>query len=348
MRRVIFVWIFAAVAIAVAAAVGRARLNRASSAEASDMKTEETTKADPAGRIFAGGIVEGVHRELSLRFEVSGRIGVVHVREGDTVAAGDVLAELETDVSMLRVAEARTRLKIAVAERDRLVAESMQVTSNVARGKLPAAEKQTRDAESLLEEGQSQARQGTVSGRELDRMRQKRDRATVQLQSLREQVDSPESRLSREEETIVEGNVKLAETALKRERLLLDKTRLCAPAAGLVLRAAPEPGELTGPGDDRELFTIVDPSAVRVRAFVEEFDAMRVAAGQRAVISVCGRPDQKYQGTVSTCPPYVGPKSHRHFKPGERVDVRVREVLIDLDDRSDLLVGLPVEVLIEY
>jgi hypothetical protein len=37
----------------------------------------------------------------------------------------------------------------------------------------------------------------------------------------------------------------------------------------------------------------------------------------------------------------------RHLKPGEMVDVRVREVLIELVDGSDLLIGLPVEVFIE-
>ena len=45
--------------------------------------------------------------------------------------------------------------------------------------------------------------------------------------------------------------------------------------------------------------------------------------------------------------PYVAPKSQRHLKPGELIDIRVREVIIELADGADLLIGLPVDVFIE-
>lgn len=54
-----------------------------------------------------------------------------------------------------------------------------------------------------------------------------------------------------------------------------------------------------------------------------------------------------YSGTVTACSLYFRPKSQRLLKPGERLDMRVREVVVDLDDGHDLLIGLPVEVMIE-
>jgi RND family efflux transporter MFP subunit len=234
-------------------------------------------------QIFAAGVVEGRRREISLRFEVPGRVQSADVREGDTVMMGEVLAELDCDVAQLRLAEARTQLKMAVAERDRLVADSK--------------------------------------------------RANLQL--------------SREEETIAQGKVTLAEAALRRQQLLLDKCKLRAPSDGIVLRAALQVGELTGPEDGRELLIIADHGAACVRAFVEELDALEVAPGQRAQISVPGRPDRQYQGTVSSCAPSLRPKSQRRLKPGERVDVRVREAMIDLENGAGLLIGLPVEVFIQ-
>jgi multidrug resistance efflux pump len=345
MRWVVFVSICVPVAVcAFVAWTGLTGTHSAPSPVDLAIESEETV---PAPRIFADGIVEGTHREISLRFEVPGRIKVVHVREGDAVAGGDVLAELETDIAALRLVEARTRLKIAIAERDQLVAESIRLARESAREKLSAAEKQVRDGELLAERGQSLARQEAISAKELDQMRQKRRRAVVQVQSLRSQVDSPESQLSREEEIVAEGKIALAEAAVRRERLLLDKVRLRAPNDGIVLRAAPEPGEFTGPTDDRELFTIVDRGATRVRAFVEELDALRVAPGQRAVVCSASNPNQAYPGTIRMCSLYVRPKSHQHLKPGERLDVRVREVIIELDNGADLLIGLPVEVSID-
>jgi hypothetical protein len=85
----------------------------------------------------------------------------------------------------------------------------------------------------------------------------------------------------------------------------------------------------------------------RVRAFVEELDAMDVATGQQATAIASGKADRAYHGVVLFCAPFVQPKSHRHLNPGERLDVRVREIMVELKDGGDLLTGLPVEVFID-
>lgn len=247
---------------------------------------------EPAPRIFADGVVEGASREISLRFEVPGRIKEVHVREGDAVKAGDVLAELDSEGAELQLAEARIQLKIAQAERDRLLADA----------------------------GLAQRPRG--------------------------QIDARQARVSDEEQTIADGKTALAETAVRHAQLLVDRHRLCSPADGAVLRVLPQPGEFTGPSDQRELFAFVPRGALRVRAFVEELDGLDVSVGQRALISAA-RPGKQHGGTVSSCSLSFHPKSQRLLKPGERLDIRVREVLIDLDDGYGLLIGMPVEVFIE-
>ena len=263
---------------------------------ASEAKLGQLETIAPTPQIFADGIVEGANQELALRFEVPGRIKAIHVREGDSVRAGDVLAELETDSAELLLAEARIRHKLATAERDRLVSES--------------------------------------SRQALDAAREKR-------------VVASAPPLSREEQALADGKIELTQTAIRREQLLLDQCRLRAPSDGVVLRSVGQPGELTGPNDERELLTLVNPGAMRVRAFVEELDGRRVRRGQLAVVSATGEPRKTYPGTVAACSLYFRPKSQRLLKPGERLDMRVREVIVDLDDGQDLLIGLPVEVMIE-
>ena len=56
---------------------------------------------------------------------------------------------------------------------------------------------------------------------------------------------------------------------------------------------------------------------------------------------------KRHRGTVLSCSPYFRLKSQRQLKPGERVDVRIREVVIELEAGHGLLIGLPVEVLLE-
>ncbi len=230
-------------------------------------------------QIYAGGIIEGAQREISLQFEIAGRIEKINVREGDLVDAGCVLAQLEAGFCELKLAEAGTQLKMARAERERLANNS----------KLPAR---------------------------------------------------------REDLVIADSKVALAEGAVRRERLMLENTELRAPTRGIVLRVRGEPGELAGPGADHELIAIVNRDVTRVRAWVEELDALNVAPGQHASVTADGVPGRRFGGTVRSCAPGVGPKSQRHLKPGEMFDVRVREILIELADGSDLLIGLPVDVLI--
>jgi multidrug efflux pump subunit AcrA (membrane-fusion protein) len=259
-----------------------ARSEGARSAKAKLNESDEfdDTLNSETPRIFAGGTVEGAQREIPLRFEVAGRLKELHVRAGDFVEKGSVLAELDAELWELKFAESGTLLKLARAERVRLV------------------------------------RAGN-------------------------------SAVRKEDLTIADAKVALAEGTVRRERLMLDKTLLRAPTDGIVLRVQAEPGEMVGPEDNRDLFTLVNRSSTRVRACVEELDAMNVAVGQKTVVIADGRPDKSYAGTVHSCSPFVAPKVQRHLKPGEMVDVRVREVMIELADGSDLLIGLPVEVFIE-
>lgn len=148
------------------------------------------------------------------------------------------------------------------------------------------------------------------------------------------------------EQLIAMSRVEAANLALQKEQLQLEKTRLRSPLDGTVVQCAMHPGELVGPQDRFSVFRIVDRTKTRVRAWVEELDAMDVRPGQSAAVVASGSVERKYRGTVISCANYVQPKSERHLNPGERVDIRVREIVVELKDGQELLLGLPVEVFI--
>ena len=214
--------------------------------------------ADASLRIFAGGTVEGTHRELAMRFEMHGRIKEILVQPGSQVARGDVLAKLDPEVSELKFTEARTLLQLARAERDKLV-------------------------------------------RQHEEIRQQKERIVSPLANHRSKAEELAALIREDELTIAEAKVTLAEGALRRERIMLEKALLVSPIDGVVLRVAGEAGELVGPTDERDVVTLVNRDRMRVRAHVEELDAMSVAVGQKAVVSAEGRPDQEYAGVVKTC-----------------------------------------------
>jgi multidrug resistance efflux pump len=140
----------------------------------------------------------------------------------------------------------------------------------------------------------------------------------------------------------------IARAELRQARAEMAKTRLVAPWNGRVLRTYVEPGTLVGPGNSQPIALLADVSRRRVRAFVEELDALRVREGLRAVVSVDGMPGKEFTGRVSAevllRMDRDGPRSDA---PGEYQDVYHRPVLIDLDGGQELPLNLRVQVRIQ-
>lgn len=164
---------------------------------------------------------------------------------------------------------------------------------------------------------------------------------------LRPTTGSNASSVSIEGLEIAEAQVASAQAELSLEQLLLEKSRLVAPIDGTILTVGIQKGDLVGPSSEAASMSIVNRVKTRVRAFVEEFDALNVVTGTQATVIASGKADRPYHGVVLFCAPIVQPKSHRHSNPGERLDVRVREIIVELKDGTDLLTGLPVEVFVE-
>lgn len=298
-------------------------------------------------RVFASGVVEGSVRDIPLRFEVAGRLQKIHVREGDPIRAGQVLAELESEVWRHRVAEAEARLKLARAERERLINGARRETREVLKADVRAAEVHVSEADALLKRSQQLASRNNVSAQELDDNRFRLEKAQAQLQSARARLAEIEAAARQDEILVADARIAQAEATLNSERTLLEKTQLRAPTDGLVLYMTVESGELVGPADERSLVTVTNRDHTRVRAFVEELDALNVQPGQAARVTVDGRPDKTYKGEILSCAPGVKGKTHRHHRPGELIDVQVREIVIELLDADDLVIGLPVDVFVD-
>ena len=145
---------------------------------------------------------------------------------------------------------------------------------------------------------------------------------------------------------MADARVEMARAELRQAETRLKRATLVAPSDGLILRINAEPGQLVGPSSAAPTITMADVDELRVRAYVEELHALAVGPGLAAEVVADGRPDARYRATVVSCLPCMGPKDFRNHRPGERIDVRVREVIVTLSEPTDLVVGLPVEVFI--
>jgi len=297
--------------------------------------------------IFAAGVVEGAKREVPLNFEISGRLLWLDVAEGDTVSKGRVLARQDTTVLRENFAEAQAQLQLARAERERLVNGAREETRQLARTEAKLAAVRVEQADADFQRIRSAMKQNAVSDQQFDDARFRLKIAEAQWQRARARLAEVEAAARPDELRMAEAKVQTAHAQLRKAQTRLDKATLRAPTHGIILDIDAEPGELVGPDRPEPIITLVDHRQIRVRAYVEELDVLSLEVGQSAYVTADGMPDKKFTGTITWIAPSMQPKRHRHHTPGERLDINVREVLIQLDEPGPLVIGLPVDVFID-
>jgi HlyD family secretion protein len=292
--------------------------------------------------ISANGVVEGRQREASLRFELNGRLASIEVTEGDFVQKGDTLARLDPTTWNHELAKAEASLALVRAERERLLNGACKEARAFAKAQLHAVQARTDQAIRHLSRGVQLQQNKALSQQELDDLQASSDAAQAELQAASARTDEIEAPAREDELSIIDAKIALEQARVDQARDTLKKTELKAPNDGVVLRVSSEPGEMV-PDLERPTITMVDTSEIRVRVFVEEMDALAVLPGQRAYVVADALPNERFYGTVVSCGSCMSPKRFMNNLPGERIDVRVRDVLIVLDHQDKLVIGLPVQ-----
>jgi hypothetical protein len=144
---------------------------------------------------------------------------------------------------------------------------------------------------------------------------------------------------------IAQARIDSAKARLELAKVQLERTSVRAPGDGQVLAINIEPGEYVDPASLEAPLIMADTRQLRVRAFVEEFDAPRVTLEMTAHITCDGLPGE-FAGRVSRVSPRMGAKEVWSDRPNERLDTKTREIWIDLEGAQNLVVGLRVDVMI--
>jgi multidrug resistance efflux pump len=307
----------------------------------------EITHDLPEHTIQANGTVEGNTREIPLRFEIAGRLKAVDVYEGSEVRAGDTLARLEQDSWVHALSMSNASLALAKSERDRVINGARTETRELAEAQVQTAKARANQIRKRLDRALRLFERNAIAQQELDDL-------SVSMDVAQSEVDAADARAREicapargDEISMADAKVALEQAKCAQAEAQLAKTTLVAPRNGIVLRVHNEPGELVGPETSLPCLIMVEAQNKRVRAYVEEMDAPAVVVGRRAYAVADGMPTHHFWGNVTSCAPSMMPKKYFNNAPGERVDVKVREVVIELDECDDLVIGLPVDVYIE-
>lgn len=221
--------------------------------------------ASGSGRIEA--------EEVHVATKYPGRVAEVLANEGDMVAAGQVLARMDSAELRAELAAARA----AVAQAEENVAE--------ARAQIVQRQSELRFAEQELQRAQTLVTKEHISQQQADQRRAEHDTAKAAL-------EAAEARLASTRRA-----VEAAKAQAERIETQLAESTLAAPRAGRVQYRLAEPGEVLASGG--RVVTLLDLTDVYMTIFLPTADIGRLLVGNEARIILDAVPQYVIPAQVS-------------------------------------------------
>jgi len=306
---------------------------------------------EPSNTIRVSGHVEAT--EVQIAADVGGRLLELRVAEGDRVAAGDVVARLDTRDSELQIARARADRAAADAQFRFLQAGSRpqdirQAEAQVdaasadvgaAAAELKAAETDLARFEALLAANAGSVKQRDDAQARVDLARERERGAQERVRAAREVVSRLQAGATREERDAARARVAAADAQIA----VLDKARadamVVSPAAGIVTQKLVDAGEMIAPR--MPLVVVTDLDNAWANLFVPEPLIPRVTLGEPATILTDA--GDRVAGTVT----YISPQAEftpRNVQTADERSKLVYRIKVSVDNRAGTLkVGMPVD-----
>jgi HlyD family secretion protein/macrolide-specific efflux system membrane fusion protein len=229
--------------------------------------------------------------------DVSRRISRLTIVEGNTVKAGDVLAELDHDD--LNASLAQLRADIAVAER------ALEALRALEPHDVAVAEAALAEAAAQLELAQRNMERIELLFRQDIAPRQAYDSAVNDLEVARAQHRYADTRLQntkakyRTDIATAEAKLALARAALESIEVQIRWSVLQSPIDGQVFTVHQRQGELTGNQPQAPVITLLDPQGLQLHLYVDEADSGRVEPGRNVSFRLDAHADKTLAGTIA-------------------------------------------------
>ena len=280
-------------------------------------------------------------REVKLGFRVGGRLEQMHVEEGDRVAAGDLLASLESTPQRQALAVARAQVLEVSAQLNLLRQGSRPQEVEQAQARVLEAEAAWENAQQELQRQSELLEKNMSSRRVVDNALSRRDQSAARLRQARQALALAEEGFRAEDIAAAEAALAGATARREQAQTALDDTQLFAPNAGFIMTRVHEPGAMLGVGAPVYTLSLMDK--VYVRAYVDEPRLGQVRPGTRVSVTTDGA-GRSYSGQIG----FVSPRAEFTPKSVETVELRtdlvyrLRIVVTDAD--AGLRQGMPVTV----
>lgn len=237
----------------------------------------------------------------SFRVNVSARVMApmltLYAWEGDTVKAGELLAELDSS-------NIAAELQEAVARRDQMLAELQLNKENLktAKANLQLAEIAYHQAELNYGRAKTQYRGEAIPEEAFQNMEEAYKSSQVKVDLARKQIGVAQAQIA-----AGEAAIDAADASIESVRVTLGYYRITAPADGVIAKRWSLPGDIVQPG--QTLFTVNRGKDIWVAVYLEETKFRNIRLGQPATFVLDAYPGLTFSGNIF----YIGSNAASEF-----------------------------------
>jgi membrane fusion protein, macrolide-specific efflux system len=258
-------WRFWAVVTTVALLSFWAWKKSSGAAPSAQVITAPVERVDLEDTVLASGTIEAA-KQVSVGAQVSGQIKKLHVRLGDTVAQGQLIAEID-----------------ATNQSNTLRSTQAQVTSLMA---------------------QQGAKRAALRQAQLSFERQKQ--LLAQDATSRAEFENAEAALAATQAELSALSAQLAQSqiAVETARVNLGYARIVAPMAGVVVAVIAEEGRTVNANQSAPtIIKLANLDTVQIKAQISEADVVRVKPGLPVYFTILGEPNKRYDAKLRAVEP---------------------------------------------
>ena len=289
----------------------------------------EAVRREVVQAVVATGRIESPFR-VDIGAQVVGTVIRVPVAQGETVAAGQTLIELDAAEAHALVRQAEA----AVIQAESRLRQLRELQLPVASQSLRQAQANYANARAQFERNRKLFDSGFIGQSVLDESQRNLDVAQTQVDTARKQGDTAGPQGS--DYALAVAAREQANAGLQAARARLAYTRIVAPATGTLIARNVEHGDVVQPG--KTLMVLAPTGETQIVVQIDERNIGKLRLGQPALASADAYPEKRFACEVA----YINPGVDAQRGTVE-VKLRVPEPPQYL--RQDMTVSVDIEVM---
>ncbi len=229
-------------------------------------------------------------RKVDILAQVNETLKQIHVKEGQTVAAGDILAVFDNQKQVLSIEQSRISVQTAMNRLVSIQGLGLEAAESLLRQTLLKQEEHQR----LLERSEALFNAGALPETEMEALQLQYQLIEEDILAARRAIVAKKPRGHEYQEALL--SVEQAKAQLAERQADQKNYEIQAPFDGVILKIQGTEGTRCSIGDG--LMTVADPATYRIRMDVDERYLGLLEPGQTAYFWLGEDAGQRHQGTV--------------------------------------------------